>query len=67
VGEGNEAIINLKKIIDGGKWGMDATCTKENFWNILFKNLKFNEIWERMEVLKCYKRKRGEEERGIEC
>jgi hypothetical protein len=52
VGEGNEAIINLKKIIDGGKWGMDATCTKENFWNILFKNLKFNEIWERMEVLK---------------
>jgi hypothetical protein len=37
VGEGNETIINLKKIINGGKWGMDATYTKENFWNFLFK------------------------------
>jgi hypothetical protein len=31
VGEGNETIINLKKIIIGGKWGMNDTCTKENF------------------------------------
>jgi hypothetical protein len=31
VGEGNETIINLKKIIIGGKWGMDDTCTKENY------------------------------------
>jgi hypothetical protein len=31
VGEGNETIINLKKIIIGGKWGMDDTCTKEKY------------------------------------
>jgi hypothetical protein len=31
VGEGNETFINLKKIIIGGKWGMDDTCTKENY------------------------------------
>jgi hypothetical protein len=31
VGEGNETIINLKKIFNGGKWGMDDTCTKENY------------------------------------
>jgi hypothetical protein len=31
VGEGNETIINLKKLIIGGKWGMDDTCTKENY------------------------------------
>jgi hypothetical protein len=31
VGEGNETIIKLKKIIIGGKWGMDDTCTKENY------------------------------------
>jgi hypothetical protein len=31
VGEGNETIINLKKIFIGGKWGMDDTCTKENY------------------------------------
>jgi hypothetical protein len=31
VGEGNETINKLKKIIIGGKWGMDDTCTKGNF------------------------------------
>jgi hypothetical protein len=31
VGEGNETNIKLKKIIIGGKWGMDDTCTKENY------------------------------------
>jgi hypothetical protein len=31
VGEDNETIINLKKLIIGGKWGMDDTCTKENY------------------------------------
>jgi hypothetical protein len=30
VGKGNETINKLKKIIIGGKRGMDATCTKEN-------------------------------------
>jgi hypothetical protein len=30
VGEGNESINNLKKIITGGKRGMDDTCVKEN-------------------------------------
>jgi hypothetical protein len=30
VGEGNESINNLKKIIIGGKRGMDDTCAKEN-------------------------------------
>ena len=28
--EGNESINNLKKIIIGGKRGMDDTCAKEN-------------------------------------
>jgi hypothetical protein len=36
VGEGNETIINLKKIIIGGKWGMGDTCTNENYWKIFF-------------------------------
>jgi hypothetical protein len=31
VGEGDERIINLKKLIIGGKWGMDDTCTKEDY------------------------------------
>jgi hypothetical protein len=31
VGEGNKIIINLKKIIIEGKWGMDDICTKENY------------------------------------
>jgi hypothetical protein len=31
VGEGNETINKLKKIIIGGKWVMDDTCTKEKF------------------------------------
>jgi hypothetical protein len=31
VGEGNKTINKIKKIIIGGKWGMDDTCTKENF------------------------------------
>jgi hypothetical protein len=30
VGEGIEAIINLKKIINGEKRGMDDTCAMEN-------------------------------------
>jgi hypothetical protein len=30
VGGGIESINNLKKIIIGGKWGMDDTCAKEN-------------------------------------
>jgi predicted chitinase len=30
VGEGNETINKLKKIINGGKRGMDDTCAKEN-------------------------------------
>jgi hypothetical protein len=31
VGDENETINKLKKIIIGEKWGMDDTCTKENF------------------------------------
>jgi hypothetical protein len=31
VGEGNKTINKLKKIIIGGMWGMNDTCTKENF------------------------------------
>jgi hypothetical protein len=30
VGEGNETIFNLTKIIIGGKRGVDDTCAKEN-------------------------------------
>ena len=37
MGEGYETIINLKKIFIGGKWGMDATCMKENFERFLLK------------------------------
>jgi hypothetical protein len=31
VGEGNRQFNKLKKIIIGGMWGMNDTCTKENF------------------------------------
>ena len=53
----------LKKIVNGEMWGMNDTCTKDNFYKILLK-LKVNEIWGKWEVLKLYKREEGGGSRG---
>ena len=37
MGEGNETINKLKKIIIGGMWGMNDICTKENFQKIFIR------------------------------
>ena len=63
MGEGNETIINLKKIFIGASRGWTTLVRRRIIRRFLLK-LKLNEIRERMEVLKFYKRERGEGKGG---
>ena len=46
---------------ESGGW---MPLVRSKIFGTFYLKIKFNEIWERMEVLKCYKRKRGEGRKG---